>query len=201
MKQIEDRFEKNANQTGLHTFERVKHGVNPSGKNVYIYKRTTSDGNVFGFEVIVPNVKKAGTYPLPNGKSITYTEDFEEYPGASLFRLNGFFCNSMESAVNRFNSLMATHVEVESSNDAEGPAEVTEPKPKRERKPQTPLNFPEGEWNQQQLADFNSKEKANVYLPLQEAITNGIVELVRKEPNKAGRGKPTNIFRKVLTNG
>ena len=55
MKTLDNTFQSNANQTGVMTFEKVKHDVSQNGKGVYIYKRTRLDGRVFGFEVFTPS--------------------------------------------------------------------------------------------------------------------------------------------------
>ena len=92
---LEKEFQSNANQTGLQTFRQINQGTRrvtnrrtkeTRDQNVYVYvriKETKLGDKVFGYEVIIPQVKKAGTYPLPGGATQTYEDDTEIYPGAS----------------------------------------------------------------------------------------------------------------------
>jgi hypothetical protein len=153
MKEIELEFISNANGTGKMTFKRVKAGVTPSGKNVYIYSRTKMDGTPFTFEVIVPLIKKAGTYKLPLPKdappgtpnpTITYTEDFEEYPGAAKFGFTAWDCNTLPYALQRFNELISVPIEIPEVEEDETP-EVVESVPKhhgRQKGPRPVLTVP-----------------------------------------------------------
>jgi hypothetical protein len=206
-------FETNANATGVMQFSCVKRGVNPQGKSVYIYKRmyTKGDqaGKVFGFEAFIPLIKKAGKYKLPTPpgeeqKWIEYTEDFEEYPGASRFGKGAFFCSNLAHAETRFQDLMGTTVEDTDTPD-EPEKEISEPKhtgrgrPKVER---PPLNLPKGEFSVKELAEQNKVEYYVAQTFVKEMETAGLV-IRTKEERRAARGKPTQLFQlladKVLT--
>ena len=153
MKEIELEFVTNANKTGDMTFKRVKQGVAPNGRNVYIYSRTKMDGTFFSYEVIVPKVKKAGTYNLPpkgSGKTITYAEDFEEYPGAKTgFGHYAWEIRTLTAAEAKFKLLTQVAIEIPEEDEEDEPAttaSVNEPvAPKhrgRQKGPRPVLTLP-----------------------------------------------------------
>jgi len=188
----QSKIESNANQTGVQQFTVVKQGTNPvNGKNVYIFKRTFKDGKVFGYESIISSVKKAGTYPLPpkgSGKTITYEEDFEEYPGASQFGRTGFFCINMERAEARFKELMG-EVIIE-----EEPEVIPTPKePSVNKAIIVPLT---GEFTINEYAAKNGIAYVNAYLLIKQKLVDGSVIFIREERRHA-RGKPCKIYREV----
>lgn len=195
-------FETNANQTGVQQFLLVKKGTTPDGKNVYIYQRTHSVGErlgkIFGFEVIIPNIKKAGTYPLPGGKTITYNEDFEEYPGASLFGKRAWFFSNLQSAEKRFETLTSVPVaEPEDTTEPDPVPESTEPKrrgrPKAER---PPLELLVGEFSVKELAEKNKVDYPIAFVFLKEQVAAGAVKLTRTE-RRAARGPETQLYQKI----
>jgi hypothetical protein len=199
MKEIELEFVTNANKTGNMTFKRVKQGVNPNGKNVYIYSRTKMDGTFFSYEVIVPNVKKAGTYPLPGGKTITYTEDFEEYPGASVFGRIGWEFRQWAASEAKFNLLTAVAVpEIEEEPEPITTASVNEPAaPKhrgRQKGPRPVLTMPPvGElFSVKELAAKNNVEYIVADVFRKEALGKTIqfVKTERRNP----KGPETNLY-------
>ena len=203
MKEIEFEFVTNANQTGKMTFKRVKQGVNPKGNNVYIYSRTKMDGTLFSYEVIVPNIKKAGTYPLPGDKTITYTEDFEEYPGASVFGRIAWEFHQWAAAEAKFNLLTAVAVpEVEEeaeSNKDYIPGDVCRqtPAPKRrgrQKGPRPVLTMPPvGElFSVKELAAKNNVEYIVADVFRKEALGKTIqfVKTERRNP----KGKETSLY-------
>lgn len=197
MKEIELEFVTNANKTGDMTFKRVKQGVTPNGKHVYIYSRTKMDGTLFTYEVIVPNVKKAGTYPLPGGKTITYTEDFEEYPGASVFGRIAWEFHQWAASEAKFNLLTAVAVpDIEEETKTAPTVSVNEPlAPKhrgRQKGPRPALTMPVGEFSTNELAEQNKVDYPVAALFIREALDKTI-RYVRCEQRNA-RGKKTNLY-------
>jgi len=208
MKLIKVEFVKNANKCGKNIFTRIKHDTNPAGQPVYIYKRTSIDKRILGFEVFVPTIKKAGTYNLPpkgSGKTITYEEDFEVYPGAkSSFSHSAFFCANMERATIRFNDFMKGEVVVLDDDDDEEvidavtvEPDATEPgtrkgrgRPRRER---TELIIPDKEFSVKELAELNKVDYSIAFIFIKEHPKQ--IEFVRSE-HRATRGKPTNLYKK-----
>lgn len=198
MRQIELEFQTNANQSGLHTFTRMAEGVNPEGKRVYIYKRTKSDNSIFGYEVFIPSVKKAGTYPLPGGKTITYTEDFEEYPGASKFGLSAWFCTNETMANKRFQSIIGNAQEIVDVSDADDePTEIQPVKSAGRPKADRPaLLVPVGEFSTTELAEHNKVDYPIAAVFVRENVAAGKLKFVRAEQRNA-KGKKTNLFTKI----
>lgn len=193
MKSLELEFETNANGTGLQLFQQVEKGLTPSNKSIYIYKRvyTTGDqtGNIFGYEVVMPSIKKAGTYNLPpkgSGKTITYEEDFEEYPGASLFGKVAWFFPNFELAKSRFESLKL----------------VKELKPKvvKVKKIRKTINrdgwfAPEGEFSVNEIAEKNNINYTLANQFVIQELKAGRIEKTRKERRNL-RGKETQLYKK-----
>lgn len=199
MRTIEEQFSYNANQTGVQSFERVCQQQTPTGHNAYIYKRVLPDGRIFGFEVFVPSVKKAGTYPLPNGKSISYEEDFEEYPGAAKFGRSAWACITEERARVRLADLVKALPVALVESPEEEKESVTAPvsngrgRPRGER---PVLSMPEGEFSCKELAEKNGVEYVTAFVFLKEAEEAGTVKRTRTE-RRAARGKPTQLFEKL----
>jgi hypothetical protein len=200
---LEKEFVTNANQTGKQTFSFVKEGVSADGKKVCLYKRTSLDGQVFGYEIFIPSVKKAGTYPLPNGKTITYEQDFEEYPGAAKFGKSAWFCSTLITAEVRFAELMERGTIVESTG--EDPSIEVEDKPiipvvksgrGRPKADRPALNYPEGEFSTIELAELNKVEYPIAFVFLKEQEEAGQVKRTRTE-RRASRGKETQLFQKI----
>lgn len=205
MKQVE--FQTNANSTGVQQFRRLKHGVNPQGKNVYLYQRTYADGEhlgqIFGFEVFVPSITKAGTVQkFPNGTTRTIDEDMENYPGASVFGRSAFFCQSLERADGRFATMMGQEIEeAEPVAAAEkysiAVIESTPVAPKHRGRPKVDrptLLFPVGEFSVKELAEQNKVDYPVAFLFLKEKEAAGLVEFTREE-RRAAKGKATKLFR------
>jgi len=179
-------FQSNANVTGMQTFAQIKSGsktvVNrrngeSRNQNVYIYSRTRKDGTVFGWEVVVPHVKPAGTYklPTPTGeeqKYITYPEDVEEYPGASAFGRLAWFCDSEARAEEIFNDLL---------------------KEKEKDKEQSSIPIPTGEFTVTEYAELLGVSYVHVSNWVKDQMAVGKIKIVRREHRHA-RGRATNIL-------
>lgn len=202
MKPLEIEFETNANSTGMQQFLQIECGVTLTGKPVYIYQRTYSEGKrtgqLFGFEVVIPSVKKAGTYPLPGGKTITYTEDFEEYPGASKFGFSAWSYPSYQpgAAKCKFKNLTEAPVEVEEVEDANDEPTLPEPAKGRPKAVRPPIVLPETEFSVKELAEQNKTEYPYAFLFVKEQVAAGKVKLTRKE-RRATRGPETQLYSKV----
>lgn len=179
------KFEANANSTGLQKFTLYNHGVTPDKRNVYMYIRThlakELEGQVFGYEVFIPKIKKAGTYPLPpkgSGLTITYEEDFEEYPGASSFGKNAWFYNDIKSAEKRFNSLIGSTLNSRKKSDT------------------STFIIPDNEFSVKELAEQNKIEYPIAFLFVKEQEKAGKVKRTRTE-RRNERGKETQLFLKI----
>jgi len=180
---LEKEFQTNANQTGLQTFRQIKQGVRQvtnrrtketRDQNVYIYVRIKTDkvgDKVFGYEVVIPQIKKAGTYPLPGGGTQTYDEDTEMYPGASVFGTFAWFCSTEANADKVFDELV---------NGADkGDDEAIE--------------IPKGEFTVGEYAEELGVAYVEIANWVKEQIAEGKVRIVRQERrNKIGRA--TNIL-------
>lgn len=205
MKPLEINFKSNANQTGVQQFHQVKQGVNLDGRNVYIYQRTSADGKVFGFEVLIPNIKKAGTYSFPNDRTITYLEDFEEYPGASLFGRVAWFCANLKDAEKRFDWIMENKPTTTNESDKirQNPAKSEVPDSAglvkhrgRQKVEHAPLIIPVDEFSVKELAEMNKVEYITAANFLKEQKATGSVKFTRAE-RRSERGPMTKLFTKV----
>lgn len=194
MKPLELEFKTNANATGVQWFRQIKRGTTPEGKAVCVYERVYAEGEregrIFGYEVVVPSIKKAGTYPLPGGKTITYAEDFEEYPGASKFGFSAWAFGSKGGAIGRFEDLISPPVAPTAKEDAPSAPSRGRGRPKAER---PPLNLPEGEFSVTEVAQKNGVEYVVAFQFVKEKVAGGIVKVGRKE-RRAARGKETQLY-------
>jgi hypothetical protein len=199
MKQIEPEFQTNANQTGVQIFRCIKTEVNPSGKNVYLYSRTKLDGKIFGYEIFIPQITKAGTVQtFPNGVTRTIEDDTENYPGASAFGKTAHFCIDMENAEKKFTQMMGQiEVEEESVEEVveESPIEVPKAiKLPRGKKPE--ILIPVGEFSIDQLAQHNDVSYATARNGLQFFLQSQVVVLA-KEQRMGDAKRATKFFKKV----
>jgi hypothetical protein len=210
-------FVTNANGTGMQLFKLHKQGTMPNGKNAYIYIRThdtgKKQGTMFGVEVIIPNIKKAGTYPLPpkdSGKTITYPEDFEEYPGASLFGKKAWFYQNIPAAERRLESLLKAEAVVEEDESETTPdpdpaviggvALAESLAPSRRGRPKVdrpPLNLPDGEFSIKEIAEQNKVEYIVAAQFVKEQETAQMIQRTRTE-RRATRGPETQLFKKTI---
>jgi len=181
---LEKEFQTNANSTGLQTFRQIKHGTRrvtnrrtkeTRDQNVYIYVRIKTDkvgDKVFGYEVVIPQIKKAGTYPLPGGGTQTYDEDTEMYPGASVFGTFAWFCSTEDRAESTFDKLVK---EAEEKSDEE------------------PISIPTGEFTVTEYAEQLGMAYVEVANWAKALIAEGKVRIVRQE-RRHKIGRATNIL-------
>ena len=196
-------FESNANATGLQQFRRLKHGVNPQGKNVYLYIRTYATGKdlgkVFGYEVFTPTITKAGTVQtFPNGTTRTIEEDTENYPGASLFGRIAYFCSSMASAEKRFAEMMGEIIEEVAEEEEKKIVKFPEP-PKAIELPKgkkPTMIIPVGEFTIDDLAQQNNVSYPTARHGLQFFLHDGEVKLA-KEQRVGSAKRRTKFFTKT----
>jgi hypothetical protein len=138
----------NADKCGDHLFELVKREG-----NVHIYKRTVVEtGKVFGYEVFVSKVVKAGTIFVKGGKPTE--SDYESYPGKSGFGISAWFCSTLENATTRFDEIIKGKLKVEDvEEEPVEQIEVTIPPPPVARK--VKVVIPVTEFNQDQFLTVN----------------------------------------------
>lgn len=202
MKLLDKEFTTNANQAGLQTFTQMKREALSNGKNVYLYVRTAENEAVFAYEVFIASVKKAGEYKLPGGKTITYTEDFEEYPGASKFGVSAWFLASLVTAEAKFLELTTAPVEKTPEPAIVGGAALGEalaPTKKGRGRPKGArplLDLPDVEFSVKELAAKNDVAYPIAFVFLKEAEAQGTVKRTRTE-RRAAKGKPTQLFTKI----
>jgi len=211
MKTLEDSFQTNADQTGLHLFEKIKTGrtlptEKSPAKNCYIYRRTRLTGKlkgqIFGYEVVIPHVKKAGTYKCFDAM-LTYDEDFEEYPGGKQFGFRGWYCGNLRMAEMFFAKKTTAPVEEEESPEDSPEDSITEIIPSvkvegrgrgRPRKERHMLSFPSGEWSVNELAAHNQVSYNDARTFVKENPT--LVKYIRDERRNV-KGKATQIYTKA----
>lgn len=193
MKAIETSMIRNVGQTGNQQFTQVKRN-----DRVLLFRRDKLDGSFFGFEVFTPTIKKAGTYPLPNDKTITYTEDFEEYPGTEKFgRNNAFFCTTLERAEVRFEELTNKSLGIKPEVEEPVVSEEVEETPKRRgRQPKLISIVPNGEFTVGMLAEANSVSYPIAFMYVKENL-DVTVKFIKSEKSSSGRGKPSNWYSKI----
>lgn len=209
---LELEFETNANGTGTQIFRQLQKGVTLKGKPVYLYQRVFSKGKrtgeTFGFEVVIPSVKKAGVYDLPLDKkapvgtpvpTITYAEDFEEYPGAAKFGFSAWSYPAYQQggAQWRFKTLTEIPIDIpeveddiENIEDSIPVAPKTRGRPKAER---PPITLPEGEFSKTEVAQKNGVAYIVAHTFIEEQVAAGVVKVGRKE-RRAARGKETQLY-------
>lgn len=207
MKTLQLKFEKNANQTGIHLFVQRTKETLPTGKTCYIYERIwtagPAKGKSFAFEIFIPSVKKAGEYKLPNNGSITYDEDFEEYPGATKFGRSALCCKTFQAALNRLEEwkknadLVAEAAEDEPERDESVEFDPTVKRRGRPRKAKVALVIPTGNFSVQQLADTNSVKYINAYLFLKQELQAGRIKFEFKERTNPASPVPTKYYSKA----
>lgn len=98
MIRLEEKFVKNADFTGEHTFTLVKRT-----EDVALYSRHKEDGALFGYEVFLVKIVKEGA-KLPNGTVVE--ESYEKYATKNTIGPSGYFCSNIESALKRYDQLL-----------------------------------------------------------------------------------------------
>ena len=112
MKKLQEEFQSNADQCGLHTFKQVKRCSNAA-----IYQRIRKDGTTHSFEAFRVKVVKAGA-KLPNGTLVQ--EDYESYPGKSAFGRHAYSCKTIAQAEMRYDEVIKNQEPIDTSVDEEG---------------------------------------------------------------------------------
>lgn len=201
---------------GKMTFTQVNKSVNTRGKPVYIYRRTKMDGEFFSYEVFIPYLKKAGTYPLPGEKSITYSDDMEIYPGASVFGRTAWEFRNLAATKAKFNELVTGTIEtsqdiIGESDDTTGENDieltnsdnsnlaevVNTPKYRGRQKNERPvLQIPIGEFSTIELAKYNKVDYPAAALFIKEN-NNTQLKYVRSE-RRNSKGKETKLFQAMI---
>ena len=213
MKDIDLEFQTNANKTGIHIFTRIKREVNSNGKPVYIYQRAREDdGKVFGFEVFIPTITKAGTVQtFPNGMTQTVEEDMENYPGASVFGHRAWFCSTLENAEKRFDWIMKGKPVAEEEKKTVAKAKIKQDPAKvkipdtttlssvkshrgRPRVERPNFTIPIGEFSVKNMAEANKVEPVVVANFLKQHPE--MVKFTREE-RRSTRGPMTKLFIKT----
>lgn len=191
MKTLQQTFTMNADKCGNHTFTQIRRE-----KNVAAYRRNRESDNRFqGFEVFLIKVVKAGA-PLPGGGVVA--EDYEQYPGASVFGRSAWsMCGNEKAALAqtmlKFNELLKDKAAVV--------VETTEPEGEtvpvaRVVKGEVTLKLPDKPFTQKELAAFNGiANYKEVYSDLQKMLASKTVKVVGQR--EVTRGKPAKLFGKA----
>jgi hypothetical protein len=98
MIRLEEKFVKNADFTGEHTFTLVKRT-----DDVAMYARHKEDGSLFGYEVFLVKIVLEGA-KLPNGTLVE--ESYEKYATKNTIGPSGYFCSNLLSANKRYDQLL-----------------------------------------------------------------------------------------------
>jgi len=173
---------------------------------VALYSRQHKDSDkIQGYEVFIIKKRLKGQ-ALPGG--LFEEEDREVYPSGNSFGKIAWSIITLERAEAKFNELVASGetVVIESEPTVEetvtvdiDPTDIVSIPKKRGRpksnKPPVVINFPDGEFTMQEIADFNKMEKTNIYFIVQDFVTKGGIEEVRRESR--GQGRPTVIYKKT----
>ena len=206
MIKLQEKFTKNADQTGDMNFEQVRRT-----DRVAMFKRSYLDGRDHSYEVFEVMTVKAGA-KLPNGEVVP--EDYEKYVTANSRPGTAFFCRDEVAADARFKELVVkigartedTTLALVTDGDVGFPVgklievvgSMVEVKPKgRPGRPATPrpdVQFPTTEqWTMKDLLGLNSAwTQPLLYFKLKDAIKNGILSEVGQIAS--GRGKPAKIY-------
>lgn len=196
LEKTEPVFETNANQTGVQRFEMVKRGTTQDDKNVYIYKRSYPNGQIFAYEVFLPKILKAGTVQkFPGGAERIVENDIEEYPNGAKtdFGKRAWFCSTLERAEARFNQLTQTCVTTHEETETETESENVPHNRGRSKNDRPVLTIPVAEFSTKELAEQNNVDYSVAFLFLKEKLAEGKIVRTREE-RRAAKGKPTQLF-------
>ena len=189
MKILEKTFEMNADKCGVHTFTQVRREG-----NICMYRRNRKDtGRLHTVEVFLVRTVKAGS-PLPGGGTVA--EDYEQYPGASMFGRTAWSTGTVEGGNIIFERLLAKQQPVVEPDETESElvpvVRVSQPKGERRA-----LKWPEGPFTQKELAAFNGIDNyKEVYTDLQRALGNGTLK-VSEQVHEVNRGRAAKMFEVV----
>jgi hypothetical protein len=123
MKKLQVEFKSNVDLCGLHTFKQIKtNGI------AAIYQRIRSDGTTHSFEAFKIKVVKAGA-PLPNGTVVL--EDYQPYPGKSVFGKTAFSCKDLVHAEIRYDEICKNQAYIDDDESSEVDDEGNAVKTKR----------------------------------------------------------------------
>lgn len=170
---VQTQFITNADATGDHVFTQVKR----TG-NVCLYSRTrVENGRVFGYEVVILTVMKAGTV-FAKGAEPTKT-DAESYPGGQSFGKKAWFFPTLESAQACFDRVVNGKSEIQEESIVEESNTI-----------------PEGEFTAVEFSTANCLPPVGKgYSILQSLLADGKIKVSRRE--QRGRGRPTVLYTKV----
>lgn len=194
MKILEKTFEMNADKCGNHTFTQVRREG-----NVCMYRRNRVTNNrLHSVEVFLAKVIKAGA-KLPGGGVVM--EDYEQYPGASMFGRSAWSTGTVESGTLIFSRLLKKQSAVADEDTTADVSDETEivnvmrvVKPQGERRK---LNFPSGPFTQKELASFNGIDNyKEVYTDLQRGLANGTLK-ISVQTKEVTRGRAAKMFEVV----
>lgn len=197
MKILEMEFVYNADKCGTHTFRQIKR----EGK-VALYERIREDNNSsFGYELFFIKTVKAGA-SLPDGTTVQ--EDYEQYPGKSVFGKTAWFLGagpeSLKWCLNRLNELVKEQSDQAIEEETEAEVEESVPVLKIEKTAPAEdiaIQIPSGKFTHAELANFNKKTRPQVYVQLQQLIRSKVLKVAGTRPPTSGKGKSSNLFEKA----
>jgi len=193
MKQLKQTFQKNCDNSGLHTFNQVKREG-----DVCLYSRTDVKTDfLIGYELFVTHSIKAGTSMRGGGVE---TEDREAYPGKSAFGKSAWFLggkDALTQANTQFETLVkgekAVVIDTEGDDDTESVPVV---RVVSESPIKMGLTLPDKPFTQKQLAAHNNiSNYKEVYSDLQKMLSRGILKIVGEQDSP--RGKKAKLFGRV----
>lgn len=196
MKKLQLEFQSNVDQCGLHTFKQIQRCAGAA-----IYQRIRKDGTVHSYEAFKIKIVKAGS-PLPNGTVVT--EDYEQYPGKSLFGKTAYSCKDLANAERRYDELLKSQ-DVEDDEDATAgvvaakvdinttsDSVTVKGKRGRKAKDRSNLKIPKDKFTMKQLELMNSDFSFAFLYQHVRALLN--IEFKIVETLSGNRGKPTVVY-------
>jgi hypothetical protein len=175
MKKLEPEFIRNADFCGDHKFVQVKREGEFAA-----YIRYKKDNSVFGYEIFKVKVVKAGS-KLPDGSLVQ--EDYEVYPGKNAFGATAMFISiKKEIPIDRmFEKFVSTF---KTSGDLNNQSSSNE------------IILPNEPFSIKTIVALNpSKSYIDCYQYIKSQLGTAI-ELCDRV--SSGRGKPTNMYRKIV---
>ncbi len=180
---LQKEFITNSDGCGDNIFKQVKREG-----NVCIYSRTkVGCDKPWAYEVIVTKTIKAGT--LFSGGNVV-KKDYETYPGSAAFGRIGWFHPNLESAENKFSSVVNKENEVPTEKPTKDLTQTVKPV----KKSVVYDKIPDGEFSQAGFAQINGlPERGVVYMYLHNLIDRGLVKESRRVQIQS-KGRPTVLF-------